>query len=370
VILGIDASNLISGGGLRHLQEFLNHAEPNDFGFTKVIVWAGPKTVASITKKSDWLHLVSVPQFEKSILSRLLWRKRFLKPFVESECDVLFSPGGIALFSSTPEVTMSRNMQPFDRAERKKVGLNRARLRLELLRFVQAKSFRHVSKLIFLNQFAKETLSNLLNLDKGVIIPHGCGHEFELSPRTQVRFNELDKIILTYVSTVNSYKHQREVVEATRVISNKYKNLELRLIGGGAEPYLSQIKSMVQNDSRIDYLGKIYGDELVKKYHESDLFIYASACENLPNTLLEAMKSGLPIACSNIEPMPSVLGDGGVYFDPSNVKSIVSAIDQLLSDHALRERLSLKAFERSKQYSWMTCANSTLAVLKEAALSK
>ena len=35
----------------------------------------------------------------------------------------------------------------------------------------------------------------------------------------------------------------------------------------------------------------------------------------MPNTLVEAMASGLPIACSDRGPMPEVLGDGGVLFD-------------------------------------------------------
>ena len=51
---------------------------------------------------------------------------------------------------------------------------------------------------------------------------------------------------------------------------------------------------------------------------DANLFVFASSCENMPNTLVEAMAIGLPIACSDRGPMPEVLRDGGVYFDPED----------------------------------------------------
>jgi len=44
------------------------------------------------------------------------------------------------------------------------------------------------------------------------------------------------------------------------------------------------------------------------------------------NILVEAMASGLPIACSNRGPMPEVLGDAGVYFDPEDPHDIARAL--------------------------------------------
>ena len=46
--LGIDATNLSSGGGLNHLVEFLSAAKPNNQGFDRIVIW-GPKTTLA-----DW----------------------------------------------------------------------------------------------------------------------------------------------------------------------------------------------------------------------------------------------------------------------------------------------------------------------------
>jgi len=49
--LGIDASNIRTGGGLTHLAELLNAAEPYKHGITRVTVWAGKQTIDSLPVK-------------------------------------------------------------------------------------------------------------------------------------------------------------------------------------------------------------------------------------------------------------------------------------------------------------------------------
>jgi glycosyltransferase involved in cell wall biosynthesis len=98
---------------------------------------------------------------------------------------------------------------------------------------------------------------------------------------------------------------------------------------------------------------------------EADVFVFASSCENMPNTLVEAMASGLPIASSNRGPMPEVLQDAGVYFDPEDARSIADAIEPLLIDPTLRDSLAHRAFELARKYSWERCAAETWAFLIE-----
>ena len=101
------------------------------------------------------------------------------------------------------------------------------------------------------------------------------------------------------------------------------------------------------------------------KLSSADIFIFASSCENMPNTLVEAMSSGLPIACSNRGPMPEVLRDGGVYFNPEDPESIFSAIKILIEDKELRNIVAENAFIYSQEFSWERCSNETLGLLTE-----
>jgi glycosyltransferase involved in cell wall biosynthesis len=104
-------------------------------------------------------------------------------------------------------------------------------------------------------------------------------------------------------------------------------------------------------------------DLLPALYGSADAFVFASSCENMPNILLEAMASGLPIASSNRGPMSEVLGRAGLYFDPEQPTSIANAMERLMLDPALRQRCASTSFALSEAYSWERCARDTFAFL-------
>jgi glycosyltransferase involved in cell wall biosynthesis len=119
----------------------------------------------------------------------------------------------------------------------------------------------------------------------------------------------------------------------------------------------------------IHYKGPIPYTELNRYYHRADGFVFASSCENMPNILLEAMASGLPIACSNRASMPEFLEDAGVYFNPNSVEEIVAALGSLLGNSVRREECAQLAYERAQNYSWEKCAKFTLDFLVQIAKS-
>ena len=117
------------------------------------------------------------------------------------------------------------------------------------------------------------------------------------------------------------------------------------------------------NCSFVKITGFVNQDKLPTLLKKTDIFVFASSCENMPNTLIEAMSSGVPIACSNKGPMPEVLKKGGVYFDPENPKSIAIAIKKLIKNKKFRLKISKESVELSKKYSWKICSEKTLTFL-------
>ena len=127
------------------------------------------------------------------------------------------------------------------------------------------------------------------------------------------------------------------------------------------------IKRLDPDKKFICYKGPVPYHELPQLYHRADLFVFASSCENLPIILLEAMASGLPIACSKRGPMPEVLGDAGVYFDPENSPDITKTLRQLLLSSDLRAHNAQTAYEQAKNYTWERSAEETLAFIAKFA---
>ena len=79
------------------------------------------------------------------------------------------------------------------------------------------------------------------------------------------------------------------------------------------------------------------------------------------------MAAGLPIACSNRGPMPEILKDGGVYFDPEVPMDISRALKKMIISTKLRKEKANVSYKIAKNFSWERCASDTFEFLSEFA---
>jgi len=376
--VGIDASNLRAGGGVTHLVEILRVADPVLHGFSQVIVWGGQSTLRQIEER-PWLVKVPQPLLDGGLIQRAWWQRNRLSDLARSAaCDVLLVPGGSYSGSFRPIATMSRNMQPFELRELRRHGISLTALRLVLLRWAQARSFRAADGVIFLTGYARDAVLRVVGKICGetTIIPHGIDAQFAQSPRGQLPIGSYstDKPFrILYVSIINVYKHQWHVADAVAQLRSRGLPVTLDLVGPAHKPALARLRKVLRhldpNGEFVRYLGPSPRSELPRLYMHADLCLFASSCENMPNILLEGMASGLPIACSNRGPMPEVLHDGGVYFDPENPQDIARALQQLIDSPELRTQMAHKSFVRVRQFSWTRCATETFRFLGDVARS-
>ncbi len=94
--------------------------------------------------------------------------------------------------------------------------------------------------------------------------------------------------------------------------------------------------------------------------------VFASLYEGFGLPVLEAMARGVPCACSDRASLPEVAGDAALLFDPADAAAIRAAIERLLGDAALRERLRSAGLARAAQFSWERCARETTAAYERA----
>lgn len=366
MILGIDASNIRAGGGLTHLIETLNNAKPLKHGFNQVVVWSNDNTLSKIPEK-DWLLKIKQPILNKSFVHRLFWRLfRLKKQIHKNKCDVIFVPGGTDSSGFKPIVSMSQNMLPFEWKELSRFGFSLLTMKLLILRYTQSNTFKKSNGVIFLTNYACNEIAKQINnvQCKKTIIPHGIDERFFAPLNDNHKdFSLTNPYKIVYVSIVDMYKHQWQVAKAIAKIRAAGIPITLDLIGPAYTPALKKLNAILDiidpNRKFIFYRGAIPHNELQNTYKTADINVFASSCENLPNILLEAMASGLPIACSNRGPMPEVLGDAGIYFDPENFDEIAEALMMLISSPQLRQEKALLAYERAQHFSWNRCADDT-----------
>jgi glycosyltransferase involved in cell wall biosynthesis len=262
---------------------------------------------------------------------------------------------------------MSQNLLPFEWAEARRYGVSWWILKFLILRSSQLSTFKRANGIIFLSDYARTMISRLFKgaHPRTIIIPHGVDNRFRQEPRPQKELSNFSwetPFRLLYVSPIAPYKHHSEVMEAVWRLRKAGLPVSLELVGPIRNRGREFYNSMAHYDPKkewIKYSGEISYKELHTIYHRSDAFVFASSCETISNILLEAMAAGLPIASSNRGPMPEVLGEAGIYFDPENPENISESIQMLLKDPILRERKAFAAYERAKTYTWDNCTQAT-----------
>jgi len=371
VILGIDGSNLRSGGSLTHLTNLLAVAEPAAVGIDRVVVWAW-KGLLDRMPEREWLEVRHEPEFERPLPVRVWWQRFQLPRRAAGSCDLLFAPGGTAPHAFGPMVTMSRTMLPFEYDELFRYAVSPTPLRLLLLRFGQIRTFRRADGLIFLTEYAQRVIEQQIGSHPHTaVIPHGLEDRFRIPPRPARPIQACspsDPLRLLYVSIVDTYKHQWHVAEAVAALRSEGLPIAIDFVGpdhsSSRRRFRTTLARLDPNGEFLRYCGPVSHRELPEVLGAAELFVFASSCENMPNSLLEAMGAGLPVACAERGPMPEVLADTGEYFDPENPDSIAAALRRLVNDVDLRTRCAQAAHERAEQYSWRRCASETFDFLR------
>jgi glycosyltransferase involved in cell wall biosynthesis len=370
-VVAIDASRNRSGGARAHLIGILSHSTPPMIGITKVHLWAYSELLNVIPDK-PWLVKHNHKLIEKTIFHQIFWQI-FILPldFRSNGCDIILNTDAGTFSSIKPSVTMSRDMLSYEPGEMQRYGLGFARLRLKLLRYVQNKSLRNCTGSIFLTEYAARLIRDIAKA-KNVykVIPHGVGEYFRFI-RPQAELGSYSNYFnVLYISNFDLYKHQWHVVRAIRSLIDSGYNIRLTLVGGGRGKGRNLLDAeLMKSDPFKDFVrihDFVSHDRLIEFFSAADIFVFASSCENMPNTLVEAMAAQLPIACSDRGPMPEVLGSAGCYFNPEDPGSIANAVSLLINDSDLRIKLAREAAIKSLEYSWKRCADETWTFIVES----
>jgi len=374
--IGIDATNIGGGGGVTHLKEILANFKNDDQSVNiKSIVVFSSSFILNQLDDSFFIKKVTFPFLNKSLIHRILFQLFQFDKEISNRCDILFSITGDYTGSFKPLVGMSQNMLLYEREIWREINNFKEIFRFWVIFQKQKKCFKNSLGIIFISNFAKNYIINCLNLKNKdlIIINHGISPRFVGVTKKQLsikKYSFNNPFKLLYVSTVHVYKHQWNVIKAVADLRQKGIPIELNLVGGII--FKSSGKKMVNTINEVDptqtfikYHGNILYTKIESFYKNTDGIIFASTCENMPNILIESMASGNPIVCSNKEPMPEFLKDGGFYFNSQSSKSIEKAILNMLKSPKHREEMIIKNLQEIEKYSWLRSSKETLNFLSD-----
>jgi len=103
----------------------------------------------------------------------------------------------------------------------------------------------------------------------------------------------------------------------------------------------------------VEFRDILTKQEMLREYREADLFVLPSFGEGFPNSLLEAMASGLPVIATRVGAVPEVIEDNvnGILIEPGDPGALTRAVKKILNNPQLRETLGRNNKEKVKQFT-------------------
>jgi glycosyltransferase involved in cell wall biosynthesis len=164
--------------------------------------------------------------------------------------------------------------------------------------------------------------------------------------------------------------HQKGLDLAMRALGGlKDSNWEWRIAGDG--PQMDVLKSLAKElgiEERVIFLGWQSREQLMKCYQGANVFLFPSRHEGMPNALLEAMASGLPVIASCIAGNEELVVDGktGYLVRSEDIEFLQEALKKLLRDPALREQMGMASRQYVEaNYSWESTAQQYALLLEK-----
>ncbi len=114
----------------------------------------------------------------------------------------------------------------------------------------------------------------------------------------------------------------------------------------------------IESDLRMP--GWMSDADLEGLYALAVAFVFPSLYEGFGLPVLEAMRRGVPVACSDRSSLPEVAGDAALTFDPESMGAIAAALERLLDDEALRARLREAGVLQAGRFTWEQTAALTV----------
>jgi rhamnosyl/mannosyltransferase len=136
---------------------------------------------------------------------------------------------------------------------------------------------------------------------------------------------------------------------------------------GQEEQHLKRIIEE-QNITNIRFLGLIPHEELPQLYKISDTYVLPPITrgENFGISALEAMACGTPVIFSDFPWLRELVTDEcGISFKPRDSVMLADAINTILTDSSLREKMSQAARKNAEQYSWERIAQKVMHLYGE-----
>lgn len=190
-------------------------------------------------------------------------------------------------------------------------------------------------------------------IERIALVPYGMNPKW-LEMQTQPKTGRI-----LFVGTADLRKGIHYLAMAAEKLKRRGRNYEFRVAGNVSEQVRRQPAC-----KHLNFLGRVPRDRIHEEFQLADVFALPSLAEGSAEVTYEALASGLPLVVTRAA--GSVARDGieGCIVPERNSEALADAIERIVEDRRLRDRLAIAARERGRDFTWEKYGERLVAALR------
>jgi L-malate glycosyltransferase len=211
-------------------------------------------------------------------------------------------------------------------------------------------TLRRSSALVVPSQYLREVFS--AHRIQSDVVPNIIDLE-RFHPRTEPRFRESPNILVP--RNLEPIYDVATALRALKIVRSALPQVRMTVAGSGPErARLERLASDLGVSDAVEFCGRVERDVMASMYRDAEVVVNPSLVDNMPNSVLEALASGVPVVSTNVGGVSYIVRDGAsaLLVPPRAPAELAAAIRRVLEDATLATELCQNGLRDVRQYAW------------------
>jgi glycosyltransferase involved in cell wall biosynthesis len=268
--------------------------------------------------------------------------------------DLFFSPGySTPFFCVSPFVFTIHDLNHIDRPE----NSNRTK-RLYYATVLRRACYR-ATKILTVSEFSRRRIVDWSGVPEEKVVNVRNGVDPAFNPGVAPY-----KLPFPYLLCVSNRKLHKNEFKTVEAFARAGLVDGIRLVfTGKPTPALTDCIERNHVAQRVHFVGLVPEAQLPSLYRGAEALAFVSLYEGFGFPVLEAMACGTPVVTASTSALPEVAGDAALLVDPTSADQIAEAMDRIISDTSLRERLRKSGVAQAARFPWKYTVDRACALL-------
>ena len=223
-------------------------------------------------------------------------------------------------------------------------------------------SIKKAGHIFTVSHFSQKEIQKIYHVptDKITIAPNGVGDPPKNLPPPAIHHP-----YFLYLGTLKPNKNIPFLIKSFHQFTKIHPNYKL-VITGKKGWLFDQIFALVKTlklEKQVILTGFVTDSQKWSLYKNATALVIPSLYEGFGRPAIEAMKVDCPVIASHIPPLKEIVAKAGLFIDPKNQKTLISAMNQILQP-TVRKKLIQLGHTQTKKYTWNDTARTIIATLE------